>query len=40
MATLTSAHAELFKRMPDECFDSFETLSDHCQRQREHSHDP
>ena len=39
MATLTRAHEELFKRTPDECFDSFETLCRHCYRQKEHSHD-
>ncbi len=39
MSTLTLAHHELFKRMPDECFDSFETLYDHCRRQRANSLD-
>ncbi len=37
MATLTQAHDELFKRMPDECFDSFETLCDHCDAQKANS---
>lgn len=39
MATLTKAHQELFKRTPDECFDSFEALHQHCRRQQEGSLD-
>lgn len=39
MATLTKAHQELFKRGPDECFDSFESLYQHCAQDRAHSHD-
>jgi hypothetical protein len=39
MATLTKAHDELFKRGPDECFASFDTLHQHCSRQREQSAD-
>ena len=37
MATLTAAHQELFQRMPDECFDSFETLYEHCHSQKQNS---
>ena len=39
MTTLTAAHNELFKRSPDECFDSFETLYAHCNAHREDSSD-
>lgn len=39
MATLTKAHKELFKREPDECFDSFNDLYDHCSKQRDNSMD-
>lgn len=39
MTTLTAAHEELFRRTPDECFDSFATLSAHCRKQRAESHD-
>ena len=39
MATLTKAHEELFNRMPDECYDSFETLYEHCDAQRQNSCD-
>ncbi len=39
MTTLTAAHDELFKRLPDECYNSFETLYNSCRRQRENSHD-
>ena len=39
MATLTKAHQELFKRGPDECFESFDDLYDHCAEQRESSID-
>ena len=39
MATLTKAHEELFKRGPDECFDSFEALQRHCSQQRQNSTD-
>jgi len=34
MATLTKAHDELFRRRPDECFDSFDDLYEHCERQQ------
>lgn len=39
MTTLTNASKELFKRTPDECFDSFEALQRHCRRERENSDD-
>ena len=39
MATLTKAHQELFRRSPDECFESFDDLYRHCVRQREQSRD-
>lgn len=39
MATLTLAHRELFKRRPDECFDSFDSLHQHCTRQRVQSNE-
>jgi len=39
MATLTKANQELFKRGPDECFDSFGDLHQHCRRQRDESND-
>lgn len=39
MATLTRAHQELFRRKPDECFDSFESLYRRCQTDRELSED-
>ena len=39
MATLTLANQELFRRTPDECFDSFDDLYSHCHKQREDSVD-
>lgn len=39
MATLTRAHQELFRRTPDECFTSFESLYNYCAKAREDSHD-
>ena len=39
MAMLTKAHEELFKRSPDECFESFEALYSHCRSHRENSRD-
>ena len=36
---LTRAHHELYRRTPDEAFDSLPSLLQHCQRQREHSTD-
>ena len=39
MATLTKAHHELFRRQPDECFESFDALQRHCSQQREISTD-
>lgn len=39
MATLTKAHNELFKRTPDECFDSFDDLYEHCSKQYVNSSD-
>lgn len=39
MAVLTTANSELFRRTPDECFESFDELSSHCHRQREDSND-
>lgn len=39
MATLKKAHNELFKRGPDECFDSFDDLYAHCTSEREQSDD-
>jgi len=39
MATLTKASQELFRRGPDECFDSFDALRRHCRTQREASTD-
>lgn len=37
MANLTKAHRELFKREPDECFESFEQLHETCRRRRQES---
>jgi hypothetical protein len=34
MATLTRANQELFRRTPDECFSSFDSLYTHCHRAR------
>lgn len=39
MATLTKAHQELFKRSPDECFDSLDDLYENCLRQHKSSSD-
>ena len=37
MVNLTRAHQELFRRTPDECFDSLDQLLAHYQRQNEAS---
>ncbi|TWU58966.1 hypothetical protein Poly51_17470 [Rubripirellula tenax] len=34
MATLTRAHEELFRRTPDQCYDTFESLYQKCQSDR------
>ena len=39
MTHLTRASQELFRRSPDECFESLETLEAHCRRQRDESQD-
>ena len=39
MATLKKAHDELYKRDPDEIFQSFADLQAHCDRQRQQSQD-
>lgn len=39
MATLAKAHNELFKRSPDEVYQSFDDLYEHCARQRLQSED-
>ena len=39
MAMLTRAHKQLFRRTPDECFDSFEALQQKCCNDREDSVD-
>lgn len=39
MTTLTKAHEELFRRCPDECFESLDSLYSHCSRSREQSTD-
>ena len=39
MANLLRASQELFRRTPDECFESLESLAAHCQRQQEQSRD-
>jgi hypothetical protein len=39
MATLAKAHEELFRRSPDECFDSLAELSFHCASERAASRD-
>ncbi|MEK6703811.1 MAG: DUF932 domain-containing protein [Planctomycetota bacterium] len=36
---LTSAHAQLFRRAPDECFRTFDDLWQHCQKQKSSSED-
>ena len=37
MATLDRAHQELFRRAPDECFASFESLHQHCAAEKQNS---
>ncbi len=37
MPNLTRASEELFRRRPDECFESLSALGEHCRRQREQS---
>lgn len=39
MATLTRASQQLFERSPDERFDSFQELWEHCQREKQFSSD-
>ncbi len=39
MATLNRAHQELFRRAPDECFDSFEALYERCRSDQEQAQD-
>ena len=39
MANLTRARDELFRRLPDECFESLTDLWQHCQREKEQSTD-
>lgn len=39
MTNLTQAHNELFRRGPDECFDSLDALEAHCRCEREQSLD-
>ena len=39
MSTLTKANEELFRRTPDECFDTLDELHTHCRGQRENSQD-
>jgi len=39
MATLTKANQELFRREPDECFETFEAIYEHCALQRNGSID-
>lgn len=39
MATLTKAHNELFRRSPDESYESFDKLYEHCSKQRLQSED-
>ena len=39
MAVLMRANSELFRRTPDECFQSFDELDAHCQKQRDESND-
>lgn len=39
MATLKTAHNELFRRTPDEVYQSFDDLYDHCSQQRQQSED-
>ena len=37
MSTLTQAHNELFRRSPDECFSSVESLIQHCRNEHRES---
>ena len=39
MSTLTKAHDELFRRRPDECFSSVESLIQHCRSEHRDSQD-
>ena len=39
MSTLTQAHDELFRRRPDECFSSVESLIQHCRSEHRESQD-
>ena len=39
MANLLRANQELFRRTPDECFESLDALSAHCRSQRDQSQD-
>ena len=39
MSTLTKAHDELFRRRPDECFSSVESLIQHCRNEHRESQD-
>lgn len=39
MSTLTQAHNELFRRRPDECFSSVESLIQHCRNEHRESQD-
>ncbi len=39
MSTLTKANQELYRRTPDECFETLDELHTHCRVQREDSHD-
>ena len=39
MSTLTQAHDELFRRRPDECFSSVESLIQHCRNEHRESQD-
>ena len=39
MTNLLRANEELFRRSPDECFDSLDALAAHCQRQQQQSQD-
>ena len=39
MATLSKAHQELFKRGPDECYQSFDDLYQYCSQQKSRSRD-
>ncbi len=39
MSTLTQAHDELFRRRPDECFSSVESLIRHCRNEHRESQD-